>query len=75
MENHGGMMMSTEENSWFVYQSSLAILPAESYGSRQEEWVKGIRILACKVFLFKLASYFLYALNSHDMGPPALLPL
>jgi hypothetical protein len=27
MENHGGMM-STEEHSWLVYQSPLAILPA-----------------------------------------------
>jgi hypothetical protein len=28
MENHGVVMMLTEENSWFVHQSSLAILPA-----------------------------------------------
>jgi hypothetical protein len=34
----------TEENSWLVHQSSLAILPAETYGSRKEEWAKGMRI-------------------------------
>jgi hypothetical protein len=28
MDNHGGMMMSTEDNFLFVHQSSLAILPA-----------------------------------------------
>jgi hypothetical protein len=36
MENHGGMM-STEKNSYFVHQSSLAILPGESSGSKQED--------------------------------------
>jgi hypothetical protein len=36
MENHGGMMLA-EENSWFIHQSSLAILPLESLGSKQEE--------------------------------------
>jgi hypothetical protein len=30
MENHGGII-STIENSWFVHQSSLAILLAELY--------------------------------------------
>jgi hypothetical protein len=44
MENHGGTM-STEENS-FVHQNSLVILPAESPGSKQEEWAKGMMNLA-----------------------------
>jgi hypothetical protein len=33
MEIHGGMLMSTEENSCFFHQSSVAILPAESSNS------------------------------------------
>jgi hypothetical protein len=57
-ETHGGMMMLTEENSLFVHQSSLAILRAQSFGSKQEEWSKRIRIWCCKV-LFKLAKRFL----------------
>jgi hypothetical protein len=36
MENHGGII-STKENSLFVHQSSLSILPAESSSSEQEE--------------------------------------
>jgi hypothetical protein len=38
-EYHGGMM-STEENSSFVYQSSVVILPVESSGIKQEERAK-----------------------------------
>jgi hypothetical protein len=34
MENHGGTI-STGENSWFIHQSSLSLLPAESCGSKQ----------------------------------------
>jgi len=67
--------MLTEKNSSLLHQSSLAILPAESSGSKQEEWVKGMRIWPCQVFLFILASYFLHAVKSYDMGPTALLPL
>jgi hypothetical protein len=47
---------STEENSWFVHQSSLAILPAESCGNKQEEWAKRMRIWPCEVFLFILTN-------------------
>jgi hypothetical protein len=75
MENHGGMMMSKEENSWFVLQNSLEILPAETPGSKQEELAKGMRIQHCEVFLFILASVFLHTVKSYDMGPPALLPV
>jgi hypothetical protein len=55
MENHGGVVMSTEENSRFVHQSSLAMLPAESSGNKQEKW---IRIKPYEVFLLILASDF-----------------
>jgi hypothetical protein len=57
MENHGGMM-STEENSRFVRQSSLASLPAEISGSNQEEWAKGMMNLALRGILFVLASVY-----------------
>jgi hypothetical protein len=40
MENHGEMPAG--ENSWLVHQSFLVILPAESSGSKQREWAKGI---------------------------------
>jgi hypothetical protein len=39
MEDHG-VMISTEENSCFVHQSSLAVLPAESSSIKQEEGAK-----------------------------------
>jgi hypothetical protein len=68
MENHGGMMMSTEENSWLVHLCSLAILPAERSGSKHEEWAKGMRILPCEMFVFILASdfYMLQNLTTWD---------
>jgi hypothetical protein len=47
MENHGGMI-STKENSLFVHQSSLSILPAESSSSEQEERAKGMMNLALR---------------------------
>jgi hypothetical protein len=33
-------MMSVAENSWLVHQSSLANQPAESSGSKEDEWKK-----------------------------------
>jgi hypothetical protein len=36
MQNRGGML-PTEENSWFVHQSSLATLPADHLVAKQEE--------------------------------------
>jgi hypothetical protein len=37
IHEHGEpQIMSTEENKWLVHQSSLAVLPAESSGSKQE---------------------------------------
>jgi hypothetical protein len=44
-------------NPSLVHQSSLAILPAQSSGSKQEEWVKEMRILPFEVFLLFLASH------------------
>jgi hypothetical protein len=61
MGNHGGMMM-------FVHHSFLAVLPARSFGSKQEEWAKGIIIWPCKVFFFICASDFLHTVKSYDMA-------
>jgi hypothetical protein len=47
----------------------------QTSGSKQEECAKGMRIQPCKIFLFILANYFLHAIKSYDMGPPAFLPL
>jgi hypothetical protein len=68
MEDHSGMMMMTKENSWFVHQSSLAILPVESSSSKQRKWAIGVRIWPCKVFLFILASDFLHTIKSYNIG-------
>jgi hypothetical protein len=71
MENHRGMV-STVEN-WFVHQSSLAILPAKSSSSKQEERGKKCWIYSFEEFLFIIPSYFLHAAKSYDMEPPAVL--
>jgi hypothetical protein len=47
MQNHDGTM-STEEDSWIIYQTSLAILTAEWSGSRQEERAKEMVNLALR---------------------------
>jgi hypothetical protein len=52
IENHG-RMISTEENSWFVHQNSLAVLPAVSSSSKQEEWAK-------KIMTLNLLNIFVY---------------
>jgi hypothetical protein len=39
-----------------IHQSSVVILPAESPGSKQEGWAKGMKIRPCEVFLFILES-------------------
>jgi hypothetical protein len=39
-------------NSWLGHQSFLAILPAGSSGSKQEEWTKGMRIWHCDASFF-----------------------
>jgi hypothetical protein len=73
MENHGGTML-TEENS-FVHQSSLVILPAESPGSKLEEWAKGMMNVALQHFCSYFPSDFLRSVKPYDWGPPAVLPL
>jgi hypothetical protein len=71
VENHGGMKWTEETPHltirafWQSYQ--------QSSGSKQEEWVKGMMIVA--LILFILASDILHAIKSYDMGPPALLTL
>jgi hypothetical protein len=72
MENHGGMM-STEENSSFIHQSSLAVLPEKLSGSKQEERVKGNNEFGPSNILFTLASDLTHAVKFYDMGPTALL--
>jgi hypothetical protein len=47
----------------------------QSSGSKQEDWVKGMRIWPCEVFLFILATDPLHSVKSYYMGPLALLPL
>jgi hypothetical protein len=74
IEKYGGMM-STEENSRSVPQNSLAVLPAELSGSKQEERGREWWIWPCEVFLFILTSDFLHAVKSYDMEPTALLLL
>jgi hypothetical protein len=49
-------MMST--GKLLIRPPELTMLPAESSGRKQEEQVKGMTNLACKVFLFILASNF-----------------
>jgi hypothetical protein len=45
MKKHGEII-STEKNSWFVHQRSVAILTAESSSSNLEEMAKEIMNLA-----------------------------
>jgi hypothetical protein len=71
---HGGMMLSTEANSWFVHQNSPSILPGESSTSKQEEWPEGMRIWPSKFFIHT-CKWFLHAVKAYDMVLPALLPL
>jgi hypothetical protein len=61
IENNGGMIMTTKENSHFVHQSSLATLPAENFV------LQSILVHTCKWF-FICCKFLLH-------GPPALLPL
>jgi hypothetical protein len=49
MGNHSVTMMSTEGNSWFLRQSFPEIVPADSSGSKREEWAKWRKIWPYKV--------------------------
>jgi hypothetical protein len=75
LKNCGGLL-TTEDNSWFSHQNSLAILPAEPSGSKQEKRAKNIFDLALRsIFCSYLSSNFSHGVQSYDMGPTALLPL
>jgi hypothetical protein len=62
-------------NSWFVHQSSLAVLPAESTSIKVVG--TGLKKLTWpyEVSLSILRKSFARAVKSYDMGPTALLPL
>jgi hypothetical protein len=66
-------MILTEENLWFFHHSSLAIVPAESFSSKQEEWAKEIMNLALQsIFVHTTQSIFTcHKILRH--GSPALL--
>jgi hypothetical protein len=69
MENHDGMM-STEENSLFVHQSSLAIV--ESSSIKQEERSKEIMNLALRSIFVLICKWILHVVKSYYTGPPDL---
>jgi hypothetical protein len=71
-DSHGGMI-STEENSSFVHQSSLEILPVVIWyqGGRTG---KGINEFGLAEYFVHTCKWFLHAVKFYDMGPPALLP-
>jgi hypothetical protein len=73
--NHGGMMVWTEEVSWLVNQSSLSIIPAESYDNKQDELVKEWKSSLVKYFCSYTHVIFLHSVKSYDMESLALLPL
>jgi hypothetical protein len=62
MQNHGGMM-STEEDSWFIYQSSLVILPAELSSRQSRELAKEIMYLALRSICIHTSKGFLTCLK------------
>jgi hypothetical protein len=75
MENHGGIMMSTDETSdsstralWQPYQRRHLV-------ESRRNGLKGMRIYSWEVFLFILPGDFLHTLKSYDMESLALLPL
>jgi hypothetical protein len=65
------LMMPAEDNSWLVYQSSLAVLRAETSGaSRRNGW----RNENCCIFcVFDTSTGLLHAVKSYDTRPPAIL--
>jgi hypothetical protein len=68
MEDHDEMM-STEENSYFVLQSSLEIISAESSGSKHEERAKRMMNLVLRSIFVYNCKWFLHAVKSYDMLP------
>jgi hypothetical protein len=75
MVNHGGMI-STQYNSWFVHQSSLAVLPAEPFSSKVGGTDKGnyeFRLTKYLCLYFK--GMFNMPWNLNEMGLTAVFPL
>jgi hypothetical protein len=72
MENHGGVI-STEENSSFIHQNSLAVLPEKLSDSKQEEREKGNNEFGPSNILSTLASDLTHVVKFYDMGSTALL--
>jgi hypothetical protein len=67
------VVMLAGDNSWLVYQSSLAVLPADKSGaSRRNGWRN--KNFAYSVSLITSAD-LLRAIKCYDMGPPALFPI
>jgi hypothetical protein len=54
----GEITMSAEEHAWLAWQTSLAIAPADSSGSKQEKLAKGMRIWPCEVFFAHTFKWF-----------------
>jgi hypothetical protein len=61
------MMMQAEDNFWLVYQSSLAVLPAETSGPSRRNGRRS------ENFAYSVSLIRQHAIKSYDMGPPALL--
>jgi hypothetical protein len=59
VETHS-VMMSREENIWFVYQSFLVILSKESSSSKQEERAKGMTNLALQSIFVRTRKWYFY---------------
>jgi hypothetical protein len=57
MENRGGIMLK-EEDTWFIHQNSLSILPADSCVRKQQERAKGRKIYPCEIFFSYLQVIF-----------------
>jgi hypothetical protein len=68
MGNYGGMI-SREENSWFVHQSSLAILPADTSGSKQGDRAKEIMNLALRSIFVHISLVIFYRADGLAFHP------
>jgi hypothetical protein len=66
------MIMPAEKNFWLVHQSSLTILPAVICEQVMDEMNENFYLVSIS---FTLASDFLHAVTSYDMGLPSLLSI
>jgi hypothetical protein len=67
------MMMLAGDNLSLVYQSSLAVLPAEKSGVSRRNGQRNEKFYVFSIF--DMSMDLLYAVKSYDMGPSALLPI